>query len=223
MSGRETPKWPRKNHANLLRSVKFPNFRSLRVVEGKGERWWKERAIPESKGQVSVWLKTPGSSSVLSTFILRISPCRVSLLEYLPRSLPFILHHSPYSSVRSVLFSHPVAILCIVSLRFLRLPPFSPLALTFPRLTFVFYTSTGVLTVYFDLDLREISRNSLGADGSLGKIPFCTQWLLSRWSRPGRSAAGMEIRLRVYNRRDFTTINKIQIASAIWTINCVYL
>lgn len=59
MSGRETPKWPRKNHANLLRSVKFPNFRSLRVVDGKGERWWKERAIRESKGQVSVWLETP--------------------------------------------------------------------------------------------------------------------------------------------------------------------
>lgn len=107
-----------------------------------------------------------------------------------PLSSPYFTSLS-YSSIRSVLSSHPVAILCIVSLRFLHLPLFSPLALTFPRLTFVFYTSTGVLTVYFDLDLREISRNSLGADSSLGKIPFCTQRLLSRWSRPGRSAAGM--------------------------------
>lgn len=99
---------------------------------------------------------------------------RVSLLEFLPR---FSLYFTSLSCsfVRSVLFSHPLAILCIVSLRFLRLPWFSPLAFTFPRLTFVFYTSTGVLTVYFDLDLREISRNSLGADSSLGKIPFCTQ------------------------------------------------
>lgn len=192
MSGRETPKWPRKNHTNLLRSVKFPNFRSLRVVDGKGGWWWKERAIRESKGQVSVWLETPGPSSLLSTFILRISPRRVSLLEFLPPPAvsPYFTSLS-YSFVRSVLFSHPIAILCIVPLRFLRLPSSSPLALTFPRLTFVFYTSTGVLTVYFDLDLREISRNSLGADGSLGKIPFCTQRLLSRWSKPGRSTAGM--------------------------------
>lgn len=182
-------KWPRKNHANLLPSVKFPNFRSLRVVEGKGERWWKERAIRESKGQVSVWLETPGPSSLLSIFILRISPCRVLLLKFLFPAYSLILHR--FSSVGFVLSSHPIAILCIVSLRFLRLPSFSPLALTFHHLTFVFYTSTGVLTVYFDLDLREISRNSLGADGSLGKIPFCTQRLLSRWSTPGRSAAGM--------------------------------
>lgn len=192
MSGRETPEWPRKNHANLLRSVKFPNFRSLRVVEGKGERWWKERAIRESKGQVSVWLETPGPSSLLSTFILRISPCRVSLLEFPPPLYPlFYIVLLLIRSLRPFPLT-PAAILCIVSLRFLHLPSFSPLALTFPRLTFVFYTSTGVLTVYFDLDLREISRNSLGADGSLGKIPFCIQRLLSRWSGPpGRSAAGM--------------------------------
>lgn len=193
MSGRETPKWPRKNHANLLRSVKFPNFRSLRVVDGKGERWWKERAIRESKEQVLVWLETPGPSSLLSIFILRISLLAVSRYwNSSPVSPPttLILHRSPTHFVCSVLFPHPVAILCIVSLRFLSLPSFSPLALTFPRLTFVFYTSTGVLTVYFDLDLREISWNSLGADGSLGKIPFCTQRLLSRWSKPGRSTAG---------------------------------
>ena len=172
MSGRETPKWPRKNHANLPRSVKFPNFRSLRVAEGKGERWWKERAIRESKGQVSVWLETPSPFSLLSIFILRISPCYVSLLEFPPSLYP--LFYIVLLLIRSLLSTHPVAILCIVSLRFFRLPSFSPLALTFPRLTFVFYTSTGVLTVYFDLDLREISRNSLRADGSLGKIPFCT-------------------------------------------------
>lgn len=187
MSGRETPKWPRKNHANLLRSVKFPNFRSLRVVDEKGERWWKERAIRESKGQVLVWdWRHPSlpyfylSSSW--EFLLAVSRYWNSLPRIPPLFyIGLIRLLCPFRSPCSYLM-HRFASVSQSS--------FSPLALTFPRLTFVFYTSTGVLTVYFDLDLREISWNSLGADGSLGKIPFCTQRLLSRWSKPGRSAAG---------------------------------
>lgn len=191
MSGRETPKWPYKNHANPLRSVKFPNFRSLRVVEGMGIRWWKERAVRASqRGKFQFDWRHPSLSSLLSTAVLRISRCRVSPPRFLPRSSSFrSLNPCALRPFALVSRSPPLAILCTVSLRFLlRLLPSSPLALTFPRLAFVFYASTGVLTVYFDLDLREISRNSLGAGGSLGKIPFCTQRLLSQRSRTGRSA-----------------------------------
>lgn len=88
-----------------------------------------------------------------------------------------------------ILRDQTVPTLCTISLH--RLSPFLSFALALPRLTFVFYASMRVLTVYFDLDLREISWNSLGAGGSFGKIPFCTQQLLSQRLRSGRNAAGM--------------------------------
>lgn len=138
-----------------------------------------------------------GDTQPFLTFIY-LHPENFSLLRLvaeisLLRSSLFLFYIHPLLLVRSLVspFISLAAILCTVSLRFLHLPPFSPIALTFPRLTFVFYASTGVLTVYFDLDLREISRNSLGAGASLGKIPFCTQRLLSRRLRSERSAAGM--------------------------------
>lgn len=175
--------------ANPLRSIKFLNFRSLQTVEGNAIRWWKQLVVRKPKGQISVWLETPGLSSLLS-----ISTLRISLLHLVAEISPS--RSCSYFTSFSYSYSSPLASFSLlqlftVSLQFLHFPAFSPLALTFPRLTFVFYASTGVLTVYFDLDLREISWNSLGAGSSLGKIPFCTQRLLSQQLRSGRNAAGM--------------------------------
>lgn len=126
-------------------------------------------------------------SSLLSTSILEefLVSCLVagisspfsSPLFSLSNSTPsfLILHHSPCSSVRSPSHSPPPSPprrLSYTPFRFVRLPPFSPLALypPFPlsplRFCVLRFHGGGVLTVYFDLDLREISRNSLG--GNLG-------------------------------------------------------
>lgn len=104
---------------------------------------------------------THSPSSLLSISTVRVSPYCFSCRQDFFSVLLFLFYIHPLLYVRSFALVSPsvplAAILCTVSLRFLRLPPFSALALTFPRLTFVFYASTGVLTVYFDLDLREIS------------------------------------------------------------------
>lgn len=177
--------------ANPLRSIKFLNFRSLQTVEGNAIRWWKQLVrSPETKGAN---FSLTGDTRPFLTFIY-LHPKNFSLLHLVAEISPSrscSYFTSFLYSYSSPLASFSLLQLFTVSLQFLHFPAFSPLALTFPRLTFVFYASTGVLTVYFDLDLREISWNSLGAGSSLGKIPFCTQRLLSQQLRSGRNAAGM--------------------------------
>lgn len=98
VSGGETPKRPHENHANPLRSVKFPNFRSLRVVEGDSIRWRKARAVRLAKGaSFSLTGDTHNPSSLLSTTTLRISPYCVSL----PRFLSPVLPSSYFTSILS--------------------------------------------------------------------------------------------------------------------------
>lgn len=88
---------------------------------------------PKAKGvSFSLTEETHSPFSLLSTSIMRIPLCRVSLLGFLSPSLPlplpfcFLSYFTSVSCfVRSVLFAHPLAILCIISLRFLRLAPFS--------------------------------------------------------------------------------------------------
>lgn len=203
--------------ASLYQVSKFPV-----VTNGRRKLYGNERNSQSGsqRGKFQFGRGQPSLPSLLSISTLKISfSCILFLFLIL-----LILHRIP---LLTHLYLHLsrfyIVVLLTVSLRLLRFPPFLPLALTFPCLTFVFYASTGVLTVYFDLDLREISRNSLGAGSSLGKIPFCTQRLLSQQLRSGRSAAGMQIRLRVYNQRDFATINKIRIAGVIRTIDYVCL
>lgn len=86
--------------ANPLRSIKFLNFRSLQTVEGNAIRWWKQLVVRKPKGQISVWLETPGLSSLLSISTLRISLCCISLRKISPsRSCSYFTSFSySYSS-----------------------------------------------------------------------------------------------------------------------------
>lgn len=77
-----------------------------------------------------------------------------------------------------------------------------------------------VLTVYFDLDLREISRNSLGAGGSLGKDSLLhTATSLPAVEIGTKRSWDVDKTARACSRRDFAAINKIRIAPAIRTID----
>lgn len=164
--------------ASQYQVSKFP----VVTERSKGTLYGDERNLQSGsqKGQISVWPETPPAfPSLLSISTLRISLCCISLPGFLPSVLLLILHRP---TIPAHLHLHLSRFYCCLIHCFASAPSFSSfLALSayLPSSTFVFYVSTGVLTVYFDLDLREISRNSLGAGSSLGKIPFCTQRLLS--------------------------------------------